>query len=243
MAARRIARLADPGGVPERSKGRGCKPRGSAFAGSNPAPAISLSGARDRAPAPRRIAPRRRGRWRRVVRPDTIRRPASEPKESMPVESSAPARVLIVAHRTAATPGAPASRREARCGESRGLHAARPEGGARPASRRQPRGHRRARRPGRSSSWRSRCSRRRRARTSRASSATTTPWTRSRTRSTCAASTRSSSRRCPCGCRAGCAPTCRASSKALGLPVTTVTAKGTDKPIPKRPKTDDEEAA
>jgi hypothetical protein len=41
------ARLADqtlssdiPGGVPERSKGMGCKPIGSAFAGSNPAPTI-----------------------------------------------------------------------------------------------------------------------------------------------------------------------------------------------------------
>ena len=41
LAERRIARLLDPpGGVPERSNGRGCKPRGSAFAGSNPAPAI-----------------------------------------------------------------------------------------------------------------------------------------------------------------------------------------------------------
>jgi PD-(D/E)XK nuclease superfamily protein len=29
-----------PGGVPERSKGRDCKSRGSAFAGSNPAPTI-----------------------------------------------------------------------------------------------------------------------------------------------------------------------------------------------------------
>jgi protein SCO1/2 len=32
--------LGAPGGVPERSKGRRCKRRGSAFAGSNPAPAI-----------------------------------------------------------------------------------------------------------------------------------------------------------------------------------------------------------
>jgi hypothetical protein len=39
LADGRIARLAAPGGVPERSNGRGCKPRGSAFAGSNPAPA------------------------------------------------------------------------------------------------------------------------------------------------------------------------------------------------------------
>ncbi len=39
LAQRRVSRLADPGGVPERSNGRGCKPRGSAFAGSNPAPA------------------------------------------------------------------------------------------------------------------------------------------------------------------------------------------------------------
>jgi hypothetical protein len=30
-----------PGGVPERSKGRDCKSRGSAFAGSNPAPTIT----------------------------------------------------------------------------------------------------------------------------------------------------------------------------------------------------------
>jgi hypothetical protein len=35
------ARLVARGGVPERSKGRDCKFRGSAFAGSNPAPAIS----------------------------------------------------------------------------------------------------------------------------------------------------------------------------------------------------------
>ena len=33
---------APPGGVPERSKGTGCKPVGSAFAGSNPAPTIGL---------------------------------------------------------------------------------------------------------------------------------------------------------------------------------------------------------
>src|ERR1700722_1915289 len=32
--------IATPGGVPERSKGRDCKSRGSALAGSNPAPAI-----------------------------------------------------------------------------------------------------------------------------------------------------------------------------------------------------------
>ena len=32
-----------PGGIPERSKGTGCKPVGSAFAGSNPAPTISSS--------------------------------------------------------------------------------------------------------------------------------------------------------------------------------------------------------
>ena len=44
---RAIQTMSDPqsldcaglGGVPERSNGRGCKPRGSAFAGSNPAPA------------------------------------------------------------------------------------------------------------------------------------------------------------------------------------------------------------
>ena len=30
-----------PGGVPERSKGCGCKPHGTSFAGSNPAPAIT----------------------------------------------------------------------------------------------------------------------------------------------------------------------------------------------------------
>jgi hypothetical protein len=36
-----IAILDSLGGVPERSKGCGCKPHGSAFAGSNPAPAMS----------------------------------------------------------------------------------------------------------------------------------------------------------------------------------------------------------
>jgi hypothetical protein len=40
LAEARNARLADPGGVPERSKGPDCKSGGSAFAGSNPAPAI-----------------------------------------------------------------------------------------------------------------------------------------------------------------------------------------------------------
>ncbi len=39
---RRIARLPDPGGVPERSNGTDCKSVGSAFAGSNPAPATGL---------------------------------------------------------------------------------------------------------------------------------------------------------------------------------------------------------
>ena len=43
LANGRIGTLADPGGVPERSNGRGCKPRGSAFAGSNPAPATALA--------------------------------------------------------------------------------------------------------------------------------------------------------------------------------------------------------
>ena len=42
LADGRIGRLADPGGVPERSKGCGCKPHGSAFAGSNPAPATEV---------------------------------------------------------------------------------------------------------------------------------------------------------------------------------------------------------
>jgi hypothetical protein len=42
LADRRIDTLADPGGVPERSKGCGCKPHGSAFAGSNPAPATEV---------------------------------------------------------------------------------------------------------------------------------------------------------------------------------------------------------
>ena len=42
LASGRIGTLARPGGVPERSNGRGCKPRGSAFAGSNPAPAIDV---------------------------------------------------------------------------------------------------------------------------------------------------------------------------------------------------------
>ena len=40
---RRIARLPDPGGVPERSNGTDCKSVGSAFAGSNPAPATGLA--------------------------------------------------------------------------------------------------------------------------------------------------------------------------------------------------------
>ena len=43
LANGRIGTLARPGGVPERSNGRGCKPRGSAFAGSNPAPATRLA--------------------------------------------------------------------------------------------------------------------------------------------------------------------------------------------------------
>jgi hypothetical protein len=54
LAERRIARLPDPGGVPERSKGMDCKSIGSAFAGSNPAPAIAvLLGSResDRVPS------------------------------------------------------------------------------------------------------------------------------------------------------------------------------------------------
>ena len=42
LAERRIARLPDPGGVPERSKGSDCKSDGSAFAGSNPAPATEV---------------------------------------------------------------------------------------------------------------------------------------------------------------------------------------------------------
>jgi hypothetical protein len=33
---RRPATMADPGGVPERPKGTGCKPVGSAYGGSNP---------------------------------------------------------------------------------------------------------------------------------------------------------------------------------------------------------------
>ena len=41
LAEQRLARLADSGGVPERSKGSDCKSDGSAFAGSNPAPAIA----------------------------------------------------------------------------------------------------------------------------------------------------------------------------------------------------------
>ena len=39
LMERRIARLPAPGGVPERSNGTDCKSVGSAFAGSNPAPA------------------------------------------------------------------------------------------------------------------------------------------------------------------------------------------------------------
>ena len=42
---RRIARLPDPGGVPERSNGTDCKSVGSAFAGSNPAPATEVPAA------------------------------------------------------------------------------------------------------------------------------------------------------------------------------------------------------
>jgi hypothetical protein len=37
-----------PGGVPERSKGSGCKPLGSAFGGSNPPPAMSVTANRGR---------------------------------------------------------------------------------------------------------------------------------------------------------------------------------------------------
>ena len=40
---RRTLNCAPPGGIPERSKGTGCKPVGSAFAGSNPAPTTSDS--------------------------------------------------------------------------------------------------------------------------------------------------------------------------------------------------------
>ncbi len=43
LADARIARLPRPGGVPERSNGCGCKPHGSAFAGSNPAPATGIT--------------------------------------------------------------------------------------------------------------------------------------------------------------------------------------------------------
>ena len=43
LADARIARLPRPGGVPERSNGCGCKPHGSAFAGSNPAPATGTT--------------------------------------------------------------------------------------------------------------------------------------------------------------------------------------------------------
>ncbi len=42
LVDRRIARLPDPGGVPERSNGTDCKSVGSAFAGSNPAPATGV---------------------------------------------------------------------------------------------------------------------------------------------------------------------------------------------------------
>ena len=42
LADRRMGTLADLGGVPERSNGRDCKSRGSAFAGSNPAPATEV---------------------------------------------------------------------------------------------------------------------------------------------------------------------------------------------------------
>ncbi len=45
LVDRRIARLPGPGGVPERSKGSDCKSDGSAFAGSNPAPAIEVTAA------------------------------------------------------------------------------------------------------------------------------------------------------------------------------------------------------
>jgi hypothetical protein len=41
-ARTRCPKLTSPGGVPERSKGTRCKRVGSAFAGSNPAPAMPL---------------------------------------------------------------------------------------------------------------------------------------------------------------------------------------------------------
>ena len=99
----------DPGGVPERSKGTRCKRAGSAFAGSNPAPAIQVSRRPGETCAPARC--RLDGSRRRVEDDgdelcDLPRSaaPPPEQKESVPMESSAPARVLIVAHRTAATP-------------------------------------------------------------------------------------------------------------------------------------------
>jgi hypothetical protein len=46
-----------PGGIPERSKGTGCKPVGSAFEGSNPSPTITPSG-RSTCPADSAVAGR-----------------------------------------------------------------------------------------------------------------------------------------------------------------------------------------
>jgi hypothetical protein len=57
IAAARLGTLPTPGGVPERSKGCGCKPHGSAFAGSNPAPAI-VGPVRPRWPGRGRDGPR-----------------------------------------------------------------------------------------------------------------------------------------------------------------------------------------
>ena len=66
--ARSLCSIA-PGGVPERSKGRDCKSRGSAFAGSNPAPAMRAerpSAAEDAADGGRVSGVRRaQGRWSR----------------------------------------------------------------------------------------------------------------------------------------------------------------------------------
>ena len=66
---------------------------------------------------------------------------ATARKEAPGMESaSAPARVLVVAHKTAATPGAARHRSRARRARPRALHAARAQRRARPARRRRRRG-------------------------------------------------------------------------------------------------------
>src|SRR4051794_9615137 len=72
------------GGIPERSKGTGCKPVGSAFAGSNPAPTTAKLRIVDKAAAAVRRPWKERRRWRpRVIKlagPAPAGRPALRAK-------------------------------------------------------------------------------------------------------------------------------------------------------------------